>query len=70
MLFRSVLDHYSSGVVNNPNLDNLLKKPDGSRGIALDADEKAKIIAFLNTLNDSEFLSEKRFSEATTSIVK
>ena len=66
----AVLDHYSSGVVNNPNLDNLLKKPDGSRGITLDADEKAKIIAFLNTLNDSEFLSEKRFSETTTSIVK
>ena len=61
-----VLDHYSDGVANHANLDNILRKQDGTRGITLDADEKTKIIAFLNTLNDSEFLSEKRFSEATT----
>ena len=66
----AVLDHYASGVANHTNLDNLLKKSDGSRGITLDEDEKAKIIAFLNTLNDTEFLSEKRFSETTTSLVK
>ncbi len=60
-----VLEHYASGVVNHANLDNLLKKTDGSLGITLDADEKTKIIAFLNTLNDTEFLTEKRFSEAS-----
>jgi cytochrome c peroxidase len=65
-----VLEHYSNGVANHANLDNSLKKPDGTRGITLNADEKIKIIAFLNTLNDSEFMAEKRFSETTTTTVK
>ncbi len=66
----AVLDHYSNGMANNPNLDNVFRKADGTRGIALSEEEKTKIIAFLNTLNDNEFLSEKRFAETTTSIVK
>ena len=57
---REVLDHYASGVVESPVLDANLKEND-QLGIPMNADEKLKIIAFLNTLTDSEFTSDKRF---------
>ncbi len=53
-----VLEHYNSQVQNTPNLDPTLQQ-----GIALTADEKAKLLAFLNTLNDRVFITDKRFSE-------
>jgi cytochrome c peroxidase len=59
---KSVLDHYSGGVKNSSTLDPLLKQ-DGRLGIALSEDDKNKIIAFLGTLTDTEFLRDKRFSE-------
>lgn len=57
-----VLDHYNGQVKQTPNLDPLLQK--GSQpGIALSADEKIKLLDFLNTLNDRVFIMDKRFSE-------
>jgi cytochrome c peroxidase len=35
----------------------------GSLGIPLTATEKSKIIAFLKTLTDTQYLTDKRFSE-------
>jgi cytochrome c peroxidase len=59
---QGVLDHYTSQVQNTPNLDPVLQQ--GSQlGIAMTADEKLKILAFLNTLNDRVFVTDKRFSE-------
>ncbi len=58
-----VLDHYASGVQPSPTLDPLLRQPNGQLGIPLTADEKRKIIAFLGTLRDEEFLRDKRFAE-------
>jgi len=58
----AVLDHYSSQVQPIANLDPVFQK-NGTLGIALSADEKIKIIAFLNTLNDRSFLFDKRLSE-------
>ncbi|GAB2783768.1 cytochrome c peroxidase [Rhabdobacter roseus] len=58
-----VLDYYASGVQDTPNLDPIFKQADGSLGIPLTADEKAKIIAFLKTLTDTDFLKDKRFAE-------
>ncbi len=58
----AVLDHYSTQVQNTPNLDPLLHQ-NGSPGIPLTASEKAKILAFLHTLNDRSFLFDKRFAE-------
>jgi cytochrome c peroxidase len=52
------LDHYTDGNLNHTNLDPLLEY-----GIAMDADEKKKIIAFLQTLTDYTFLDDKRFSD-------
>ena len=58
----SVLNHYSSGVQNSATLDPILNQ-NGKLGIALNADEKVKIIAFLKTLTDNQYLTDKRFSE-------
>lgn len=59
----SVLDHYASGVKDSPTLDPLLRRPDGTLGIPLTADDKVKIIAFLKTLTDEEFLRDARFAQ-------
>ena len=53
-----VLDHYTSGIQNHPNLDSRLDKP-----IVLSADEKEDLIAFLKTLTDYDFISNHKFSE-------
>ena len=58
----AVLDHYASQVVDMPTLDPLLKQ-NGSTGIPLTAAEKTKIIAFLKTLTDEDFLTNPKFSE-------
>ncbi|HRG89402.1 MAG TPA: cytochrome-c peroxidase, partial [Chitinophagales bacterium] len=58
----AVLDHYSSGVKMSATLDTALQK-NGVVGIPLTATEKAKIIAFLNTLNDATFVADRRFAE-------
>lgn len=58
----AVLNHYSSGVVNTQNLDPSLNNS-GTLGIPLTTDEKTKLIAFLKTLTDNQFLTDKRFSE-------
>ncbi len=57
-----VLDHYASGVRDSPTLDPLLES-DGQLGIALTEDEKSKLIAFLHTLTDMQFTTDKRFSD-------
>jgi cytochrome c peroxidase len=63
LTLESVLDHYSSGVEDQPTLDPALKRADGTRGIALTATEKTDIIAFLKTLEDEAFLRNPAFSE-------
>ena len=54
----AVLDHYTSHVQQTPNLDPLL-----SAGIPLGAAEKTQVIAFLKTLTDREFTSNRLLSE-------
>jgi len=58
----AVLDHYSNGVVNSVTLDPILNN-NGTLGIPLTNAEKTKIIAFLYTLTDNQYLTDKRFSE-------
>lgn len=55
-----VLDHYVRGVRDSPTLDPLLLK-NGSYGIALSESDKAKVIEFLKTLSDFEFVADDRF---------
>lgn len=58
----AVLDHYSSGVVNSATLDPSLNNS-GTLGIPLTASEKTKIIVFLKTLTDNQYLTDPKFSE-------
>ncbi|AZI40003.1 cytochrome-c peroxidase [Epilithonimonas vandammei] len=58
----AVLNFYSDLVENQPNLDPLLKK-DGHIGIRMNPSEKHYIIAFLKTLSDQNFITNKAFAE-------
>lgn len=58
----AVLDHYAGQVKQTPNLDPLLQQ-NGQLGIPLTTEERAAIIAFLNTLNDRQFVTDKKFAE-------
>lgn len=61
-----VLDHYNEHVqVNSPGVDPnvLLSNVTNGTQLALTAQEKAQLIAFLKTLTDSTFLTDKRFSD-------
>jgi cytochrome c peroxidase len=58
-----VLDHYDSGVVDSPTLDPLLRQTNGRLGIALSAQEKSDLLAFLATLTDEQFIKDKRLAE-------
>ena len=53
-----VLDHYAAGINQSATLDSSLVA-----GISLTTSEKQDIISFLNTLSDSKFITDKRFSE-------
>ncbi|MFH7013337.1 cytochrome-c peroxidase [Flavobacterium sp. FlaQc-52] len=59
---QAVLNHYASGVVDSETLDPILKQ-NGNLGIPLSENEKKQIIAFLKTLTDIQYLTDKRFSE-------
>lgn len=58
----AVLDQYAGHVQATPNLDPLLQ-PEGTPGIPLSATDKAALLAFLHTLNDQTFVTEKMLSE-------
>lgn len=54
-----VLDHYASGIQHSPTLDPLL-----GQGLPLSADERAGLLAFLDTLTDDHFIHDPRFAQA------
>lgn len=57
-----VVNFYSNGVKQgSPNIDEHM--PDFGSGLNLTPQEKAELIAFLNTLTDTEFLSNPAFSD-------
>lgn len=55
-----VLNHYATGVTDNPALDPSLKAG-GRTGIPLSRQEQRDLIAFLQTLTDFEFIGNRRF---------
>ncbi len=57
-----VLDHYSNGIADNPNLDARLKQDDAPIRMEIPQQDKQAIIAFLKTLTDYEMIADKRFS--------
>ncbi len=57
-----VIEHYNSGVQNNPNLDNRLTVRNGVRRLNLSAADKQALVDFLNTLTDEQFLNDDKYS--------
>jgi cytochrome c peroxidase len=53
-----VIDHYSKGIKNHPNLDGRARRAQG-----LDSTQKAALIAFLKTLTDNEFTTDPKFAD-------
>ena len=55
-----VLDHYAAGVKQSPTLAPELQQ-NGVLGIPLSANEKQRLIDFLKTLTDYDFIQDERF---------
>jgi cytochrome c peroxidase len=59
-----VLEHYSTGISEHPNLHPLLRRADQSpRNMQFSAEEKAAIKAFLLTMTDEQILTDLRYSD-------
>jgi len=58
-----VVEHYNSGIKNNPNLSQPLKLPGGQpKVLNLTIADKAALVAFLKTLTDRNITSDIKFS--------
>ena len=58
-----VIEHYSSGVKNHPNLSQQLKLPNGQPRLAnLTPQDKAALVAFLKTLTDVTIATDVKYS--------
>jgi cytochrome c peroxidase len=59
-----VLEHYSHGISNHPNLDSRLQDSQhNAMRMNISSQEKTAIIAFLNTMTDYSMISSKSFSD-------
>ena len=59
-----VIDHYDHGVKAHPDLDPKLKNTQGQpQRLNLTPDEKKQLIAFLNTMTDTQFINDPKFSD-------
>ncbi len=56
-----VIDHYNTGGVPSPTIDAFMKFTQG--GLSLTPEKKAQLIAFLNTLTDTEFVNNPAFQD-------
>jgi len=62
-----VIDHYSDGIIDNPNLHADLKDENGKAKVLNISDhEKAALIAFLKSLSDRSVISDPKFSDPFT----
>lgn len=58
-----VVEHYSSGVKNHPNLSQQLRLPNGQPRLAnLTTQEKAALVAFMKTLTDVNVTTDVKYS--------
>jgi cytochrome c peroxidase len=59
-----LLNFYTFGVANNPDLDPLLRNPDGTvRKLNISAPDDNDLMNFLNTLTDNVFLNDPKFAD-------
>jgi cytochrome c peroxidase len=59
-----VVEHYSTGVKNHPNLSPQLRLPGGGVRLAnLSVADKAALVAFLKTLTDTQVTTDPKFAD-------
>ncbi|WP_405414600.1 cytochrome-c peroxidase [Maribacter sp. Asnod1-A12] len=58
-----VIEHYNSGVQNNPNLDNRLTQGNNVRRLNLSDNDKQALVDFLNTLTDDDFITDEKYAD-------
>ncbi len=59
-----VVEHYSTGIQNHPNLHPVLRQRGGSpERFAFSVGESADLVAFLRTMTDDALLSDEKFSD-------
>lgn len=59
-----VIEHYSSGIQNHPNLHFRLKDQSGNaRTFQFNEEEKEALIVFLHTLTDEEFITAEKYAD-------
>lgn len=52
-----VVEHYNSGVKPSPSLDPIMTKPGKELGLGLNTQQKADLVAFLESLTDNVFIT-------------
>ena len=60
---RDVINHYSSGIKNHPNLDAELRNGLGAKKMEFSEEEKLGLEAYLKTLTDEILMADVRFSD-------
>lgn len=58
-----VVEHYSSGIKNHPNLHENLKENGEAKQMNFTSEEKQALVAFLKTLTDRESLASSRYAD-------
>ncbi len=58
-----VVDHYSNGVQNHPNLGSQLKQGGQAKAFNFTQTEKDALIAFLNTFTDEFMLNDEKYKD-------
>ena len=58
-----VIDHYSGGIQNHPNLRPTFRGENEAAQFIFTPEEKAALIAFLETLSDTTMLNDEKFSD-------
>ncbi len=53
-----VVEHYSKGIKQHPNLDGRLRRP-----LNFDKAQERSLVAFLKTLSDTQFITDPRFAD-------
>lgn len=58
-----VIEHYSNGIQNHNNLSNELKSGGQAQNMNFTSEEKANLMAFLNTFTDTDMITDERYAD-------
>lgn len=65
---RDVVNFYNNGVQNNPDLDPLMRTPNGPQRLNLTPTEVDALVAFLGTLTDTGIATDPKFADPFVSL--